>query len=417
MTETMGGAQTLGWSRLGIRPWWVFDIGVTVAVLLFSLPSVIHVHDVVRPLLLTIGLATPLLFRRRHPRVVFVVIALVAFVQWLLGVKIAADAALLVALYTVASIESLPLTGAAVAVVEVGCVLAAARWSSSREGPGVLLGFILLSGLTSAASMSGFYIRTRRAYLLQLEDRAARLELERDQQGALAVAAERERIARDMHDILAHHLTVMVTVSEGAAAAVARTPNRAIAAMHAVAAEGRQALRDTRGLLGVLRDEPAGDDREPLPDLSRLDELVDQVRRTGRPVVLTIEGRLEDLPAGLPLTIYRLVQETLTNVMKHSTSGAEARIQIRARNDSVLIDIADDGPAVPGSGPQDDGGHGISGMRERVLAWGGQISVGPTATGGWRVRAVLPCPPAASTPRITTDAVQTPSHAPLPSPR
>jgi signal transduction histidine kinase len=403
--HTSRGARIPTLSRLRVPPWWVVDIAVTVAVLLFSLPSVIHLHHEIRPLFLTIGLVAPLLFRRRHPRLVFLVIAAVAFVQWLLGIKIAADAALLVALYTIATIESLPLTGAAVAVLEVGCVLAAARWSSARHGPGVLLGFILLSGLTGAASMSGFYIRTRRAYLLQLEDRAARLELERDQQGALAVAAERERIARDMHDVLAHHLTVMVTVSEGAAAAVARSPDRAVIAMQAVAAEGRQALRDTRGLLGVLRDDPAGDDREPLPDLGQLDELVDQVRRTGRPVTLTVEGRLDDLPAGLPLTIYRLVQETLTNVMKHSTPGSEARIQIRIRDDSVLVDITDDGPPLR-SAPA-SGGHGVNGMRERVLAWGGKISVGPMEPTGWRVRAVLPCPPSADEPTAPAATTRT----------
>ena len=157
---------------------------------------------------------------------------------------------------------------------------------------------------------------TRRAYLAELHDRAERLERERDQQGALAAAAERARIAREMHDIVAHNLTVMVTLSEAAIAASAASPERATDVMRKVSATGRRALADTRRLLGVLRRSP-GEDLQPVPGLAQLDMLIEQVRSAGLDTTLEIRGAAPDVPAGVQLTAYRLVQEALTNTLKH----------------------------------------------------------------------------------------------------
>ena len=186
----------------------------------------------------TILLVVPLLWRQRRPMPVFLVLAAVAFAQWLADVKVIADVALLIALYTVAVQESRRRALFAAAVLEFGAILAVLRWSED----GWLRPFVALSALIMAAGVLGTSVRHRRALLASLEDRAARLELERDQQGLLAAAAERARIAREMHDIVAHNLTVMIALADGAVFAAERAPEKATTAMETVSATGRQAL-------------------------------------------------------------------------------------------------------------------------------------------------------------------------------
>jgi signal transduction histidine kinase len=194
-----------------------------------------------------------------------------------------------------------------------------------------------------------------------------------------------------MHDIVAHHLTVMVAVSDGAVAlagaAAGGAPQRSVEAMRTVSSVGREALRDTRRLLGVLRSDtdPVPAALEPLPNLGSLDDLVEQVRHTGLAVKLIVEGAPAELPAGVPLTVYRLVQEALTNTLKHASSPTLATVRLRHAPGSVLIEVTDDGePTIHSSA-----GHGLTGMRERVHAWGGSVTAGPVSPQGWRVRAEL----------------------------
>jgi signal transduction histidine kinase len=330
-----------------------------------------------------IALALPLLWRRRHPELVFAVLAAFAFAQWLADLRTAADAALLVALYTVADRESRPKAIIATGVLGLGVVLATARWASEGSA---LKAFIGLSGLTAAAALLGLTMRSRRALLASLRERAARLERERDQQRGMAAAAERARIAREMHDIVAHSLTVIVALADGAGWALEESPERAAAAIATTSATGRQALSEMRRLLGVLREDEAIQARVPQPGIAQIDLLVDQVRTAGVPVSLNVEGRAPDVPDGLQLTTFRVAQEALTNTLKHAGRPVSAQIDLRFIDNRIDLDITDDGEV----GARGEPGRGLRGMRERAALYGGTVDAGPRPQGGWRVHARLP---------------------------
>lgn len=363
----------------------LFDLAPPLLLLLIVTPSLIREqqHSVAQVWPLSLALLAPLFLRRRYPVAVFCAVALVAFVQWWVGVTLVADVALLVAFYTVASRRPLWMTFGAAAVLELGVGLAVERWGAHRSW---LLIFVLFSGMVSTAGVLGVYARTRAAYLSELQERADRLERERDQQAQLAAVAERARIAREMHDIVAHHLTVMIALSEGAAAAVESSPDRAVTAMTTVSATGREALADTRRLLGVLREPPGAEQRAPQPDISRLDGLLEQIRTAGLPVTFTVTGTPRPLSAALQLTIYRLVQEALTNTLKHAGPGAQAQVLLSHEPDAVLLVVTDDGlGALSRHVGTETTGHGLAGMRERVAPWGGELSCGPAEPCGWKV--------------------------------
>jgi signal transduction histidine kinase len=333
--------------------------------------------------LFTLTLALPLLWRRRRPVAVFAAICAVALVQWALDVPAFGDSALLVALYTVAATQPLRTTLAAAAVLEVGIGMAAARWA-----PGHRLDIVIaLSGMATAAGVLGVNVRHRQALLASLRDRAARLEAERDQQGQLAAAAERSRIAREMHDIVAHNLSVMIALADGATYAVQDDPDEAEVAMRSASRTGREALTEMRRLLGVLRaDEPAGD-RTPLPGIGQVDALVEQVRAAGVPTTLTIAGEPpEHVAGGLQLAAYRIVQEALTNTLKHGGAGVEAYVDVRWIGPRLHLRITNTG--LPGPALAAEGG-GLRGMRERAAVYGGAATAGPLPEGGWRVVAEL----------------------------
>ena len=222
------------------------------------------------------ALTLPLIWRRRAPFAVFAVIAVVAFGQWLADIDLFADVALLIAVYTVAAQEPRGRVIAACATLELGIVLAVARWAE----PSLLPSFVLLTGMATAAVVLGLNVRTRRAYLATLEERAEQLERERDQQGRLAAAAERARIAREMHDIVAHNLSVMIALADGAGYMSERDPKRAAGAMEQVSQTGRHALGEMRRLLGVLREDESTA-LAPQPGLADLEPLLEQVRAAG----------------------------------------------------------------------------------------------------------------------------------------
>jgi signal transduction histidine kinase len=375
------------------------------------------------------GLLVPLVWRRRAPFAVFLAVAAAAFVQWLFLGPMDADLALFIAFYTVAAYQRPRQILIAAAVIEAGAVLAAVRYAP----PGFALwSWVFITGTSAAAGFLGYNIRTRRAYLAALEDRAARLELERDQQTQLAASAERARIAREMHDIIAHNLAVMIALADGAAYTAPTSLDRAVSVMGQVSDTGRAALTDMRRLLGVMREPAAparpavelgwpaepgaggerssgpGTGRAPQPTLADLDDLLATVRGAGLAVRLTESGSRPAAPAA-QLAAYRIIQESLTNTLKHARATA-ARVCVTYRPQSIELDLTDDGQPgagvgagpgigpgagpVPGPGAGSGPGHGLTGMSERAAVFDGTVTAGPRPGGGWRVHATLNLDPA-----------------------
>jgi len=330
----------------------------------------------------TAALSLPLLVRRSQPMLVFAGLALIAAVQWLIADPQLADAALLVALYGVALRGSLVEFGAAAIVLEAGAVMAAAKWAPSDP----VKIWIGLSGLVMAAGVLGITVRQRRTLLASLHERAARLEFERDQEGRLAAAAERNRIAREMHDIVAHNLSVMVALADGASYTVERSPAQAAEAAAQISATGRGALLEMRRLLGILRDDAVHGPLQPQPRLVELEQLVERVRAAGVPVRLDIDGELHSLPEGIQLAVFRVAQEALTNTLKHAARPTAVSLSVHCDRDRVELEASDTGP--PCADRATDG-RGLRGMRERALAYGGRLQAGPLPEGGWRVRLQL----------------------------
>jgi signal transduction histidine kinase len=383
--------QTLGSSRVRLFDWFP-----PLALVALSVPGLTHAGRA-SPLsvVLTVLLIAPLVVRRRYPVLVFAAVCAFALAQGWTGERSGPNAtlvvafyALLVAFYTVASVRSAKTAALAALVLEAGMALALTRWSPVD---GWLLAFVLFSGITTAAGVLGAYTRTRAALLAQLRERADRLERAQDQQIELGAAAERARIARELHDIVAHHLTVMIALADGAAASVSSSPTRAAEVMTTVSATGRKALADTRRLLGVLRADEADSQLHPQPDIGRLEALLEQVRAAGLPTTITVTGRHRELSSALELTIYRLIQEALTNTLKHGGPGAHAYVRVAYSDDGVSVDVRDDGLGAAGVAPDgpESSRHGLNGMRERVAAWDGDLRAGPAAPRGWVVSARL----------------------------
>ena len=399
-------------------------VDVALAAVLFVLCSGWFIdRELATNLWVVAALVCPLIFRRRAPMTVFLVIATVAFVQWLVTGPALADAALLVALATVALESAWILVATAFVILEAGVIMATVTWSPTGN---TFKSFVFLTGLAIAALLAGMVVRALRSQLDWLAERAERLELERDQQASLAAATERARIAREMHDVVSHNIQVMVTLADAAVAAQAADPARSAEAMLEVSATGRQALTDMRRMLGVLRDEPTGaglsvvaaagvnvggavgevsNGRPPLapqPGLRDLDALVERVRGTGLSVSLETQGRPFDVSSAAGLTAYRIVQEALTNALKHAHDPSAVVVSLEFDDPDLSVCVTDDGrSAVPvgggsnggagageGAGPG-VGGHGVAGMAERAAAFGGRLEAGPRADGGWAVRATL----------------------------
>jgi signal transduction histidine kinase len=243
----------------------------------------------------------------------------------------------------------------------------------------------------------GDWARTRRHYAMAIEENARLQEAEREERSRRAVEDERERIARELHDIVTHHVSVIVIQAGAGLTALDRRPERVRPALEAIDRTSREALTDMRRMLGMLGDAPdapaASDDaRAPIPRLERLGELIEEVRSAGLPVELSLDGVSRPLDTAVELAAYRIVQEALTNALKHAR-GARARVRLTYEPVALEIEVTDQG----GSGQRDlgtaaSGGRGLIGMRERVAMYGGRFEAGPTAT-GFRVFARLPVDP------------------------
>jgi len=371
--------------------------------LLMTLPGMFGTYPLVAPwqvALLTAGLLGPMALRRTLPRGSFAAVALVSFVQCVAGVEIIpANVAVLMGLYTVAAESSFRWGLAALAAAETGAVLAPLRYTPSLSD--FRPSFLAMTAVVLGVWILGLHMRTRRAYLRSLEERAERLERERDIELQIAMAAERARIARELHDVVAHNVSVIVVQADGAWYAMDTDPGRARRALEAISATGRQALTEMRRLLGVLREggdgtappqgaasEPQEGAYAPQPGVNQLPDLVEKVRASGLPVELDIEGTPPAMSQGQELTVFRIVQEALTNTLKHGGPQATARVRISYGPDTLEIRVTDDGR---GAAAADDGrGHGLAGMRERVAVYGGEVRAGPRPGGGFEVAARIP---------------------------
>jgi signal transduction histidine kinase len=318
--------------------------------------------------------------RRIWPSGVFLAACAIAFAQWLLGFPLIGDGALLICLYTVAAHESRIRAGLAAALLEVGVVMATLKWHPAGTP---LRSLLFLTATVVAALFAGLAAASGSRYLAWMDERARRLAVERDQQATIAAAAERTRIARELHDIVSHSLSVVITLADAAAVVSRSDPGRE--AMAEVSEAGRQALSDMRAMLGVLRTDDPPADLAPQPGVPQLGGLIERVRATGLAVDFEIEGTPFPLGAAAGLTAYRIVQEALTNTIRHAVAR-QARVTIRYDAPRVQVRVADDGTATAADGHH---GHGIDGMRERAALHDGNVTAGPAPDGGWLVSATL----------------------------
>jgi signal transduction histidine kinase len=252
----------------------------------------------------------------------------------------------------------------------------------------------LIALVTTAPLMLGREVHEKRRYLVELEERAAQLEAEREARARQAVREERARIARELHDVVAHEMTVMTIQAAAARRVLDRTPEEVGPALDAIESAGHDALAEMRRLLGLLRTD-GGPEFAPQPGLQRLDGLVEQMRDAGLTIDLEIKGEPTGLPTGVDLNAYRIVQESLTNTMKHGGPNVRAVVRVVYGADDVVVSVEDDGRGAagalaPGNGDGHGHGHGIVGMRERTSMLGGDFAAGPRRGGGYRVKARLP---------------------------
>jgi signal transduction histidine kinase len=341
--------------------------------------------------------------RRRQPeRMLLLAIATGAFQVVTDTSPLPSNFAFLVITFTVASRPARWPSRLGLALCLTAPVVSATRWpeeSSQESAWEAVLGVVFLTVAFCLAWVLGDSLRTRRAYYAELEQRAHRLEQERETQARMAVAAERARIARELHDVVAHNVSVMVVQADGAAYILDSAPEQTRNALATISGTGRQALTEMRRLLGVLRSEGAGataQDYVPQPGVEELADLVDQVRDAGLPVDFRIEGSPRPLPSGVELTAYRIVQEALTNSRKHGGPDVGATVRLEYGRGALTVLAEDDGRGAQRELYEERGadglGQGLIGMRERVGMVGGVLSAGPRPGGGFRISATLPLP-------------------------
>jgi signal transduction histidine kinase len=401
---------------------WLVD-GTLALILLAGAANAYLLNAAVLPA--SLALAGTVAVRRRFPAPAYATALAIGVAQVVFGIgprftdsplqPTFADVAILILLYTVAAERPrrVSLPGLAACVALFAAVVVRYNPGGNTGQPRHQVEFFLVTALLYvlaplSAWVLGNSMGTRRAYAAALEERATRAERERDAQAQIAAAAERARIARELHDVIAHSLSVMVAQADGGAYAFDAAPERSRQALAEIGRTGRQALAEMSSLLGVLRTGPEAPPFAPAPAADDITQLVTQAREAGMRVSHSAEGLVRPLPGGLSLAAYRIVQEALTNVRKHAGPGAAAEVMLRYGQDELLVRVTDDGrgsaglpryKAVPSPGPA---GHGLDGMRERAATYGGTVQAGPRPDGGFEVTARLPLPapspPPASTP-------------------
>ncbi|WP_434452059.1 sensor histidine kinase [Lentzea sp. E54] len=344
-------------------------------------------------LVVTLLMLGPLPFRRYHPLGSSYLILGGAFLQLFThggeaGIPVRmSDFALAIALYTLVAY-----TNRKTALIYAGWLLAGTLlWGIFRIGELQAVFFVFMVFVIFGFSWAmGEFIGARRAYQRELEQRLALLETERDQQAKIAVGEERSRIARELHDVVAHSVSVMIVHADGAAYTIRSQPEVAENAVRTIAETGRLALTEMRRLLGVLRSEDTETQWAPQPDARGVVDLAENTRAAGVPVRLEITGDVDDLPAGVGLGVYRIVQEALTNTIKHAGTGTTALVRLARTPEELRLEVIDNGFGTPHDVVKVSGGNGLIGMRERAAVLGGDFEAGPNPGGGWRVRATFP---------------------------
>jgi signal transduction histidine kinase len=361
------------------------DAGLAAVVAVVSLASIVvddrndpSIRLTVLGIALLAAQVVPLVWRRRAPLAVAVVVigAAVAY-----GVAELPDPAIMfapaLALYSVAAYRPQPIS-LVVAVGGAAAGIVALVLSADADVADVAVNYVV--GITSWAV--GLTVRNQREH-------TARVEAQREADARRAATDERIRIARELHDVVAHHLSVIVVQAEAAQEVLAARADRAGAAMETVADTARGALAELRRVLGVLRSDAT---LAPAPDLAAVDELVASVRQAGLDVEVRTEGEARPLSGVVSLAAYRVVQESLTNVLRHA-AARRAEVALAYGDDALVVTVSDDGRGAGASPDAGAGGHGLAGMRERVTVLGGRLDAGPRDGGGFAVRARLPLAP------------------------
>jgi signal transduction histidine kinase len=380
--------------RLNERDWDVLDRVLAAA--LFAAMAVeltlSHRHEpLILEILLAAVIASALLWRRKHPLVMAVVV--IGGAALLLTVLTAPAHATSVVFVVLVAAYS---TGAHLdlrrSVAGGGLIVAGIATACIVKTPKDIFFPVVFFGIVPWAV--GRVIRTQTAVARELSEKADREQLAREKEEARAAAAERARVARELHDVLAHNLSVMVIQASAARRVADRDSDAALQAAEVIARTGREALNELRYVFGPVRKED-GDAVDASPGLANINRLASRAHRAGVPVEIRVEGEPLQLSPGVDLAAYRLVQEALTNTLKHAR-GSRATVIVRYEPGDVVVEVLDNGVGVANGTPADSGGHGLVGMRERVALYGGTLEAGRRRQGGFVVRARLPVggPPA-----------------------
>jgi signal transduction histidine kinase len=368
----------------------LIDVGLPVVLAAVAVVEVLTSSDIDAPApvvaMFALGTTVPLIWRRRAPLLVLVVcLACVAIPDSSYGIGNNASApfaGVLVAAYAGGAYTSRRDGWIAAAIIAALVLSMAVSIGEDVVGDAVFIGGILFA-VWGAARI----VRSRQELAAALAARTVELEHEREEKAKLAVAEERTRIARELHDVVAHNISIMVVQAGAERHALGDERPETSKVLATIEETGRASLAEMRRLLGMLR---RSDDElalAPQPSLRHIDELVEQVREAGMPVELRIEGQPRAIAPGIDLSAYRIVQEALTNTLKHA-GPARARVTVRYGDEELEIEITDDGAGVAVEAPP--GGHGLVGMRERVALFGGDLAAGRRRGGGYAVRAKLP---------------------------
>jgi signal transduction histidine kinase len=344
--------------------------------------------------------SVPLIWRRRAPVAVYYVVLGSCTVQWAASENSASSLGLMVALYTVTRYRSARTMRVAVGAIVPGLIISVFRVGQFEHQ---LVASLLYFGSAIAASIAiAMVAEERHAQMTALADRAAHAEFEREQRARMAVLAERARFSREMHDIVGHTLAVITGLADGGVRQVEANPERGRQVFELIGDTSRHALADLRRTLGALRERPLDDGIEgidtetltPQPGVADISELLERTRAAGPRVAYDTSGDASELPRSLQLAIYRIVQESLTNSLKHAGPDTSVQVAIEAEDEALRLSVADTGPEhrkgpVAASAP----GQGLTGVRERAALAGGRADAGPNRLGGWTVTARFPINP------------------------
>ena len=365
----------------------VLVLAVSAQIQIWSAPPAYDVGGRLLNAALAALYTVPLLFARRWPLTVLVVVLGAAAIDYTLGGHGGQQwFALLIAAFAVGSYGTPAAWG--VGLVVLGAALLSVDVPRLQAGDpieDVLPGWFVLAGVWGL----GAWLRQRRATMRELAEEADALVRDRDEATRAAVVYERARIARELHDLVAHAMAIIVLQAQAGGRVLDGDVEAARRAFTDIESTGREGLTELRRLLDILLVEVPPEDVDPRPGLEQVERLAQRVRDAGLPVELSVSGDPRPLPAGVDISAYRIVQEALTNTLKHA-GRASASVGVSYRPGEVELSIRDDGAAGPGEPWRDTPGHGLIGMRERARLFGGSLDAGPSPTGGFQVRAVLP---------------------------